>query len=72
MLQYIQMYPGPITTVGGICIALGNSLRVSKPMSREVFLLAHYRFVKEDGSDCSNEIQVHHLADDNFIVSGDR
>ncbi|MDD0975672.1 hypothetical protein [Pseudomonas fontis] len=68
-IQYIQMYPGPITTVGGACVALASSLISKGLVSRETYLQAHYDFIASDGRDVSAEVQVRHLGDDRFHVS---
>ncbi|RWU24075.1 hypothetical protein DM813_09690 [Pseudomonas alkylphenolica] len=69
VLEYIQMYPGPITTVGGVFCALGGNLISKGPMTREAFLQANYSFIGYDGRDVSSEVDIRHLADDNFNVS---
>lgn len=69
--QYIQLYPGPITTVGCVCVAWARNLLSKGLMSRESYLQAHYLVIGADGRDVSSEIQVRHLSDDRFHVSVD-
>ncbi|MFJ4386623.1 hypothetical protein ACI2KG_24275 [Pseudomonas sp. NPDC089407] len=69
LFQYIEMYPGPIFSVGGALFALGTHLYAKKAVSREVFLLMRYTLIAHDGKDVSGEAQLRHLEGDTFNIS---
>ena len=68
LFQHIQMNPGPILTVGLLCLAGGNRLRTKGGITRESYLQAHFQFISDDGRDVSSEVHIRDLGNDNFYV----
>lgn len=68
LLQLIQMWPGPITTVGGVCLAFGSKLRFKFVMSPEDYLRENYQLVGADGQALGGQIDVRHIRSDTFQV----
>ncbi|MGJ7550020.1 hypothetical protein [Pseudomonas alloputida] len=69
LLQYVQMYPGPIFSVGGALVALCSHLYGKRAVTREVFLLSHYKLISRDGRDISGEVKVRYLDGDKFNMA---
>lgn len=68
-LQYLQMYPGPIFSVGGVLFALGTHLYARRAVSWEVFLLSCYNLIAPDGKDVTGEVELRYLGGDNFTIT---
>ncbi|MFJ4155338.1 hypothetical protein ACIPZF_11080 [Pseudomonas sp. NPDC089752] len=68
-IQYIQMYPGPIFSVGGILVASGTHIYAKRAVTREVFMLSRYKLITGDGEDVSGKVQLRYLEGDNFNIS---
>jgi len=69
LLQYIQIYPGPIATIGGVCMAVGSKLGSKMIMTCESYLQANYQLMAEDGQDVTNVVKVTHLGEDKFEIA---
>lgn len=69
LLQYLQMYPGPIFSVGGVLFALGTHLYARRAVSREVFLLSCYKLIARDGKNVTGEVKLRYLGGDNFTIT---
>ncbi|NIF27859.1 hypothetical protein F3J44_15925 [Pantoea sp. Tr-811] len=69
LLQYVQMYPGPIFSVGGALFAVGTHLYARRAISREMFLLSCYRLIAQDGRDVTGEVKLGYLGGDNFNIA---
>nr|WP_314477820.1 hypothetical protein [uncultured Pseudomonas sp.] len=69
LLQYLQMYPGPIFSVGGVLFAVGKHLHASGAVSQEAFLLSCYKFIAPDGTYVTGEVKPRYLGDDNFSIT---
>lgn len=68
LFQYIQIYPGPIATIGGVCMAVGSKLGSKMIMTCESYLQANYQLMAEDGKDVTNVVKVTHLGEDKFEI----
>ncbi|WP_411564220.1 hypothetical protein [Pseudomonas shirazensis] len=68
LFQYIQIYPGPIATIGGVCMAVGSKLGSKMIMTCESYLQANYQLIAEDGKDVTNVVKVTHLGEDKFEI----
>ncbi|WP_367598289.1 hypothetical protein [Pseudomonas fulva] len=69
LLQYIQMYPGPIFSVGGVLFAIGTRLHASSEVSHEAFLLSRYKFIAPDGTYVNDQVELSYLGGDNFSIT---
>lgn len=69
LFQYIQIYPGPIATIGGVCMAVGSKLGSKMIMTCESYLQANYQLMAEDGQDVTNVVKVTHLGEDKFEIA---
>lgn len=68
LFQYIQIYPGPIATIGGVCMAVGSKLGSKMIMTCESYLQANYQLMAEDGKDVTKVVKVTHLGEDKFEI----
>ena len=69
--QMIQMYPGPIFSVGALLFAASNYLEINAKQSvlaPEVFVREICSFIGPDGTDCNEKIIIQHLGDDDFHI----
>lgn len=69
LFQYIQIYPGPIATIGGVCMAVGSKLGSKMIMTCESYLQTNYQLMAEDGQEVTNVVKVTHLGEDKFEIA---
>lgn len=67
--QFVQMYPGPIATVGGFVYVIGNALYAKRSLPPEVLVRSLFRFVGLDGEDVTESVNIHYLGGDDFNFS---
>ena len=67
-LQHMQAAPHLVMMVGSFFIALAQKVRGEAQLSPELFLLTHYTIVGVDGSDVRDQVDIQHLADDDFNI----
>lgn len=68
-LQYVQMYPGPIATVGGLVQVCSNALYAKRSLPAEVFARSLFRFIGPAGDDVTELANICYLGGDDFNVS---
>lgn len=66
LLQYIQMWPGPITTVGSLCLVIGAKLRAKFCMKPEDYFLENYQLVSVEGEFISSGVDILYVQRDSF------
>jgi len=69
LFEYIQIYPGPIATIGSVCMAVGSKLGSKEIMTCESYLQVNYQLKSEDGQDVSNTVKITHLGEDKFEIT---
>jgi hypothetical protein len=68
LIQYIQIYPGPIATVGSLLVLVGSKLRALGAVSHELFLKENYRFINAEGRDVSEHVELTYLGSNKVNV----
>lgn len=67
--QWVQMYPGPIATVGGLISLCGKALYAKRTLPPEVVVRSLFRFIAPGGEDVTEVANIHYLGGDDFTVS---
>lgn len=68
LAEYIQLYPGPIATVGGLILTLGTTLRSRPVITPEAYLHDHYLIVSISGQDFGEQVAFQYLQGDEFRI----
>ena len=74
LLQFVQLYPGPIFTFGALMVGLGrflSSLNGERPVTPEVYLLAFYELEFNEMPDDPAGLSVAYMDGDMFRISLD-
>ncbi|MEN5034659.1 hypothetical protein [Pseudomonas sp. TWI929] len=68
-IQHMQIAPHLVLSVGIFFLALAQKIRGEDQVSRESFLLAHYKVISIDGNDAREQVDIRHVAEDEFNIS---
>lgn len=74
LLQFVQLYPGPIFTFGTLMVGLGrflSSLNGEPPVTPEVYLLAFYELQFNDVPDDPAGLSIAYMDGDMFRINLD-
>lgn len=68
LFQYIQIYPGPIMTVGGALCTAGAALYSRRAVRPSAFFRNTYELVAPDGQVVTDRAWIHYLGGDDFRI----
>lgn len=69
LFQYIQLYPGPIMTVGGALCTAGAALYSRRAVGPLAFFRNTYELVAPDGQVVTDKACIHYLKGDDFRIA---
>lgn len=70
-IQHMQIAPHLVLSVGVFFLALAGKVRGEDQLGRELFLLTHYKLIGMDGNDAREQVDIRHVAEDEFNISFD-
>jgi hypothetical protein len=68
LFQYIQIYPGPIMTLGGALCTAGAALYSRRAVGPSAFFRNTYELVAPDGQVMTDKARIHYLKGDDFRI----